>query len=111
MNIVILLGCSPPSNESGDSSITSLWTSTISLDNNLNCPFHMHEHLVGSLNFFSICKTERIAQQLGHSNFAFITCGRISDAWRTMPSIQRSWSRCFALIALTLIYAVLGRLS
>src|SRR3990167_2066351 len=72
---LILLGCSPPSKESGASSIINLCASTISLLKSLKFPFQPHEHLLGSLNFLSICKTLRIAPQLGHSNFAFTTCG------------------------------------
>src|SRR3989338_1313749 len=97
---LILLGCSPPSRVSGDSSITNLWASTISLLNNLKLPFQPHEHLDGSWNFLSIWRTERIAPQFGHSNLAFTTWGLTSEAWRIIPSTVRILSRCFALIAL-----------
>src|SRR3989344_2330368 len=87
-NTEILLGCSPPSNASGDSSITNLCASTISFDSILKLDFHPHEHLEGSLNLLSICKTDNIAPQFGHSNFALTTCGLTSDACLTIPSIQ-----------------------
>ncbi len=106
---LILLGCSPPSKASGDSSITNLWASTISFESNLKSPFLPQEHLEGSLNFLSICKTDKIAPQLGHSNLAFTTCGRTSEACLTIPSIEINWSRCFALISLTFTSTELGK--
>src|SRR3989344_2395939 len=108
---LILLGCSPPSKESGDSSIESLCASIISLLNNLKFPFHPQEHLEGSLNFLSICRTDKIAPQLGHSNLALTTCGLTSDACLTIPSIQTMLSKCFALISLIAIKALLGKSS
>ena len=106
---LFFLGCCPPSNVSGDSSITNLWMSTISFDNVLNGPFHWHEHLLGSLNFLSTCKTAKIAPQFGHSNLAFATCGLTSDACLTIPSIHMIWSRCFALMSLIFVCELFGR--
>src|SRR3989338_7514041 len=44
------------------------------------------EHLVGSLNFFSICKTDITVPQEGHSNLALTTWGLTSLACLTNPS-------------------------
>ena len=106
---LILFGCSPPDNDSGDSSITSLWVSTISLLINLNPPFLPQLHLEGSRNFFSICNTEITVPQLGHSNFAFTTCGLTSLAWRIIPSITTSSFKCLERIFLTFIWWPSGR--
>src|SRR3989344_6823859 len=68
-----LFGCSPPSNDSGDSSRTKRCASTKSFDNNLNFPLLPQVHLVGSLNLVSICNIVMVLPQEGHSNLADVT--------------------------------------
>src|SRR3989338_242956 len=108
-NTEILLGCSPPSSASGDSSTTILWASTMSLLISLKPPFLTQEHLVGSLNVFSICKTEITEPHEGHSNLAFANCGLTSLACRTMTSTVINVLRCLDLRSLILIKCVAGR--
>ena len=106
---LILFGCSPPVKASGASSVTSLWVSTISLLNSLNPPLLPQEHLEGSLNFFSICKTEIIVPQLGHSNLALTTCGLTSEDCLIIPSITIISFKCLERIFLTFISWDFGR--
>jgi len=54
-------------------------------------------HLVGSLNFLSICKIDIIVPQLGHSNFALTTWGLISEREVDFASRRISLFKCSAL--------------
>src|SRR3989344_5789667 len=65
-----LLGCSPPSKDSGASSRTSLCASTKFFEINLNLPLLPQVHLVGSLNLVSNCSIEMVLPHEGHSNLA-----------------------------------------
>ena len=96
--IVIRLGCSPPCKLSLASSIVKTCASTMSFAISLNPPRRPHEHRLGSLNFLSICKTEIIEPQLGHSNLALVTKGLTSLACRTIPSIPIIFPKCFERI-------------
>src|SRR3989344_8223127 len=95
-----LFGCSPPSRLSGDSSIFKCCTSIRSFDNNLNFPLHPHVHLLGSLNFVSICNIEIVFPHPAHSNFALVICGLTSDACLTIPSMKTNLPKCSLLMLL-----------